>query len=459
VNGGNTIAFGYDNDDLLTSAGAMTLTRDAQNGLLTGTTLGTTTETMTYNSLGEVATSTSNISGSPILTASYTRDSLGRITTKTETIQGTTTTYGYTYDTAGRLTEVKHNGNTIASYAYDANSNRLSKTGTTGTVTGTYDDQDRLLSYNGASYSYTANGELSTKTVGSQVTSYSYDALGNLRTVTLPSGDQLGYVIDGENRRVGKTVNGTLVQGFLYENQLEPVAELDGSGNLISRFVYCGCGAGNIPQYMMKGGVTYRIIADHLGSPRLVVDVTTGAVMQRMDYDEFGNVILDTNPGFQPFGFAGGIYDRDTGLVRHGARDYDPETGRWTAKDPIKFKGIDTNLYGYVLNNPLHFIDLDGLIPRDRRYGLPDDFWDWAEREKAKRGYPPNYNLEGDELWEWHEEWQEFRTKKKPTRIKPPWKRFPGTLPLIIFRGVICMFDPTASGCEEYCGTSGSPCT
>jgi RHS repeat-associated protein len=152
------------------------------------------------------------------------------------------------------------------------------------------------------------------------------------------------------------------VQGFLYGNQLEPVAELDGGGNLVSRFVYCGCGAGNIPQYMLKGGVTYRIIADHLGSPRLVVDSTTGAVMQRMDYDEFGNVILDTNPGFQPFGFAGGIYDRDTGLVRHGARDYDPETGRWTAKDPIRFDGGDPNLFGYVHNNPINHNDPTGLI-------------------------------------------------------------------------------------------------
>ena len=160
----------------------------------------------------------------------------------------------------------------------------------------------------------------------------------------------------------GKTVNGSLVQGFLYENQLEPVAELDGSGNLVSRFVYCGCGAGNIPQYLVKGGVTYRIIADHLGSPRLVVDVTSGAVLQRMDYDEFGNVILDTNPGFQPFGFAGGLYDRDAGLVRHGARDYDPETGRWTAKDPIRFDGWDTNLYGYVFNDPINDIDPSGLL-------------------------------------------------------------------------------------------------
>ena len=131
-------------------------------------------------------------------------------------------------------------------------------------------------------------------------------------------------------------------------------------GTLVSRFVYCGCGAGNIPQYLLKNGVTYRIISDHLGSPRLVVDVTSGAILQRMDYDEFGTVILDTNPGFQPFGFAGGLYDRDTGLVRHGARDYDPETGRWTAKDPIGLQG-GFNLYGYVFANPINGIDINGF--------------------------------------------------------------------------------------------------
>ena len=250
MNGGNTINFSYDSDDLLTGAGAMSLTRDAQNGLLTGTTLGTVTESMTYNSLGEVATATSSISGSPVLSESYTRDSLGRISTKTETIQGTTTTYGYTYDTAGRLTEVKHNGNTIATYAYDQNSNRLSKTAPGGTLTGSYDAQDRVLSYNGATYSYTANGELSAKT--STNTTYAYDAVGNLRSVTFSSGPTIGYVIDGENRRIGKTVNGSLVQGFLYENQLEPVAELDGSGSLVARFVYAS--KGNVSNSLVKNG-------------------------------------------------------------------------------------------------------------------------------------------------------------------------------------------------------------
>jgi len=76
-----------------------------------------------------------------------------------------------------------------------------------------------------------------------------------------------------------------------------------------------------------------------------------------MDYDVWGRVTLDTNPGFQPFGFAGGLYDKDTGLVRFGARDYDPETGRWTAKDPILFGGGDANLYAYVGGNPVSKID------------------------------------------------------------------------------------------------------
>jgi RHS repeat-associated protein len=81
-----------------------------------------------------------------------------------------------------------------------------------------------------------------------------------------------------------------------------------------------------------------------------------------MDYDVWGRVIEDTNPGFQPFGFAGGIYDRHTGLVRFGARDYDPETGRWTAKDPILFGGGDANLYGSVGSDPVNVIDHSGHV-------------------------------------------------------------------------------------------------
>jgi RHS repeat-associated protein len=142
-------------------------------------------------------------------------------------------------------------------------------------------------------------------------------------------------------------------------------AELDGAGNVVSRFVY-GTRV-NVPEYLVRHpGVagqeaTYRLVTDHLGSPRLVINTSDGTVVQRMDYDEFGRVLVDTNPGFQPFGFAGGLYDRDTGLVRFGARDYDAMTGRWTAKDPIGFRGGDTNQYAYVGGDPINLIDPNGL--------------------------------------------------------------------------------------------------
>ena len=248
-----------------------------------------------------------------------------------------THTYEYGYDQAGRLMDVYKDGVLISHYDYDPNGNRLAHVTPSGTFYGTYDDQDRMLSYGDATYEYTANGELLRKTAPEGTTHYTYDVLGNLTSVVLPDGTRIDYVIDGQNRRIGKKVNGVLVQGFLYQDGLKPIAELDGAGK-VARFVYAS--RSHVPDYMVKNGVTYRIISDHLGSVRLVVDVATGQVVQRMEYDEFGNVILDTNPGFQPFGFAGGVYDPQTGLVRFGIRDYDPETGRWTLKDLIGFSTV-----------------------------------------------------------------------------------------------------------------------
>jgi len=133
---------------------------------------------------------------------------------------------------------------------------------------------------------------------------------------------------------------------------------LDGSNQVVSRFIY-GTKI-NVPDYMVKGGNTYRIVSDHLGSSRLVVNIADGTMAQRIDYDTWGNVISDTNPGFQPFGFAGGLYDQHTQLMRFGARDYDAATAMWTVKDPIKFMGGDTNLFRYVLSDPINMIDTEG---------------------------------------------------------------------------------------------------
>jgi RHS repeat-associated protein len=117
----------------------------------------------------------------------------------------------------------------------------------------------------------------------------------------------------------------------------------------------------NMPSYMIRSGRVYKLVTDQIGSLRMVIDVESGSIAQQMEYDEFGQVLTDTHPGFQPFGFAGGVYDPDTHLVQFGARDYDPETGRWISKDPILFAGGDTNLYGYDANDPINFVDPNGL--------------------------------------------------------------------------------------------------
>ncbi|MEO8135168.1 MAG: RHS repeat-associated core domain-containing protein, partial [Betaproteobacteria bacterium] len=372
VNGAGSVSFTYAADGLLTAAGSLALTRNAQNGLLAATALGGVTDNVSYNDIAESTDYSVAYGGSGIYSSGYTRDAIGRITQKTETVDGITATYGYAYDTAGRLTGVTANGITTATYAYDSNGNRTARTGPNGPQSATYDNQDRLLIYGSATYSHTASGELLSKTAGGQTTGYQYDALGNLMAVSLPGGTAVDYLIDGTNRRIGKKVNGVLVQAFLYQGALRPVAELDAAGNVVSRFVYAT--RGNVPAFMIKSGVTYRIVSDHLGSPRLVIDVATGTVAQRMDYDEFGNVSADTSPGFQPFGFAGGLYDRDTKLVRFGARDYDAETGRWTAMDPILFSGADTNLYAYVRSNPVNAIDPGGLAG-----GWLEGAWGWVK--------------------------------------------------------------------------------
>ena len=70
-------------------------------------------------------------------------------------------------------------------------------------------------------------------------------------------------------------------------------------------------------------------------------------------------MVFDSNPGFQPFGFAGGLYDPQTRLVRFGARDYDASIGRWLSKDPIGLNS-EPNLWAYATGDPLNFIDDTG---------------------------------------------------------------------------------------------------
>jgi len=371
VNAGNrssSVSFAYDGDGSPILVGPMRITSRADDGQIASTRLGNLQDFISYNRLGELADQTTLLS-STVFRETYDsviapRDALGRIVRKSETLRDQQTAFDYTYDSASRLKTVKTDGVLTATYFYDTNGNRLTATKPSGSVSATYDDQDRLLTYGKFSYAYTANGELQRKTdtVSGAATTYNYDAFGNLKQVNLPSGDTVEYLVDGQNRRVAKKKNGAIVKQWLYRDGIHPVAELDASGNLVSTFVYVT--GKNVPDYVVQSGGTFRILSDQIGSPRLVLEATTGALVQRLRHDEFGNVLEDTSPAFIPFGFGGGLYDVDTGLVRFGARDYDPVVGRWISKDPIRFDGGQANLYGYVNNDPIQNVDEDGLALR-----------------------------------------------------------------------------------------------
>jgi RHS repeat-associated protein len=229
-------------------------------------------------------------------------------------------------------------------------------------VTAAYDDQDRLLSSGNKTYAYNDNGELikqvTTAGATSTTVTYTYDVFGNLKTAILSPTKTVSYEYDASNRRVARLVNGVVKERYLYLTQTQIAAVFDGSGNVLSTFVY---GEKQTPEYMVKAGVTYKFITDPIGSVRMVVNSATGAIAQELTYDEFGRVLTDSKPGFQPLGFAGGLYDVDTKFVQFGARDYDAETGMWLSKDPIMFAGGDTNLYGYVLQDPVNWVDPAGL--------------------------------------------------------------------------------------------------
>jgi len=369
VNGASAVSFSYDKDGLLKQAGALGLRRSATNGLLLADSLNAIKTGYGYSSRGELLGMHAARGGTSLLGTGYVRDSLGRIMQLFDTTLGTPKRWSFVYDSVGRLKADSVDGSLFHAFTFDSNGNRLSYVASGGTVSYVYDSQDRLTSSTGlggtTTYTYGSNGDLKTKTVpGGATTSYSYDALGNLVRVLVPNGaavDTIEYLIDGQNRRVGRKLNGAITHRWLYQNQLDPVAELDSAGTVVSRFIYGT--RGNVPDYMVRGGSVYRVVSDFLGSVRLVVDTATGTVAQRLDYDEWGNLILNTNPGFQPLGFAGGIMDASTGLVRFGARDYEPAIGRWTSKDPLGFDGAATGLYTYAFNDPVNYLDASGQVP------------------------------------------------------------------------------------------------
>ncbi len=394
-------SFGYDNDSVLmcaaqgpgcSSSNGVIYGFDSGSGdmapsghgLLESTTSGAIQEAFTYNAFGELATHEVSESGTPLWSVTYSdeehpRDKLGRIVTLQKTRDDITTTVEYGYDAKGQLVTVTPSEGIPQTYRYDSNGNRicmLEAPATECEEEALYDAQDRLRSYDGVDYSYTDRGTLFQRDDGETLETFTYDALGNLTQVERNTGSTISYVIDAQGRRVGKKVGGSVDKQYIWSSQLRIAAELNGSGEVVSRFIYSH--SPNSPALVVRktpnqSDRIYRVITDHLGSPVYVVNIANASdVWLDASYDAWGNVTSFTLDGVDqgtdtstwpiPHGFAGGLFDSDTGLVRFGARDYDPRIGRWTSKDPSLFGGQQTNLYVYTHNDPMSYIDPEGEI-------------------------------------------------------------------------------------------------
>jgi RHS repeat-associated protein len=357
VNGGDAVARAYDLDGALISAGPVTLARGASHAEVETITVGGLVETREHDVHGRLSRQVLAFNATPIMTLEYVRDDAGRVVEEIET-QGAPVTRAFAYDAAGRLSSTTAAGFTTT-LGYDARDNRTSTDDGVVTVTATFDAQDRPLTLGAASYTHDTRGDRLTRT-DTATTSYVHDALGRLAQVTLPGGSVVDYAVDPLGRRVEKRVDAAHVAGWVYGREGSIVAELDAAGAVRSRFIYAS--AEDVPDAVLLGGETFRVFTDQRGSVRLVVNAATGGVAQSLRYDAFGNILEDTAIGLQPFGFAGGHYDPDTALVRFGARDYDPELGRWVTRDPSLFTSIAPNLYAYAQGDPVNHRDPSGRV-------------------------------------------------------------------------------------------------
>ena len=392
--------FGYDADRLLTcvtlaATGACTplastdlrLTRSPMHGQVVELRMGNVTEQVSYSdsqadqseasAFGELRRQTVTAGGVVVLDILYDaptarRDDVGRIRFMSEAIinPGTGVVEArereFGYDDLKRLTSASDDASATGdeTFEYDGNGNRtLHRLGVESPTQPVYDAQDRLMSYGSTLFTYGPNGEVASKTTPTVRFDYTYDAIGNLIGVVKSQAATtsiIEYLVDGKGRRVGKLVDSVLQRRWIYRNGLNPIAELDASGGLVSRFIYAS--KQNVPDAVVRGAKVYRIISDHLGSPRLAVNIQDSSdVAYRADYSAFGEPMVLTGASFLPFSFAGGLYDPDTGLLRFGVRDYDPAVGRWTAKDPIRFAGGQANFYVYAGNDPINRRDPRGL--------------------------------------------------------------------------------------------------
>jgi RHS repeat-associated protein len=217
----------------------------------------------------------------------------------------------------------------------------------------TADAANRIGQFGAASLSFDAEGQTTSKTDASGTTAYQWDARGRLAQTTLPSGQVVGYGYDVLGRRGSRAANGVTTT-FQYDGA-DVVIDREIGG---STYDYLN-GARIDDKLRQTGGSfgTLYFLQDHLSSTEGLASASGGLVEPPQQYEAFG---VSVGSMRTRYGYTGRERDELSGLMHYRARWYDPQQGRFLGEDPIGFYD-GPNRYVYVRNNPVAFVDPEGM--------------------------------------------------------------------------------------------------
>jgi len=292
----------------------------------------------------------------------YAYDDLGRRSSM-NTLDGLWT---YQHDASGQLTGVTLPSGRTIQYIYDPAGNRISVTDGGATTNYGVNNLDQYTSVGTGIYTYDADGNLISKTDGTKNWAFTYDAESRLVSLVAPDGTW-NYEYDTLGYRLAAVHNGERIEYLTDPISGNIVGEYDSNGNAIAYYAY---GIGLVSRTSPVNGAWYYNF-DGYGNTVQMAD-KSGNVTNSYSYLPFGEA-LSCDEAFQnPFRFVGqfGVVGGPEEFYFMGGRLYDPHQGRFIQADPIGFAGGDTNLYRYVRNRPLNYIDPEGTLAPDPN--IPD---------------------------------------------------------------------------------------
>lgn len=279
----------------------------------------------------------------------------------------------YEYDDLNRLIKLKNTQGTQTlaeyTYTYDKNGNITSITDAAGTTTYTYDSLNRLTGIQRpggetTAYTYDVRGNRSTVTndtwpINPEATNYTYNEWDQL--TQYQTGTSAALFQYGPTGLRSKKATPTETVRYHYNNNGKVIAESNASNELTANYIW---GPDRLLSKKEAGGNQYYYLYNGHGDVTQIVD-TSGNPVNSYSYDEWGNILSQTEQINNPFKYAGEIHDPETGLYYLRARYYDPSLGRFINKDTNEgdiTNPLTLNLYTYAYNNPLIYIDPSGNI-------------------------------------------------------------------------------------------------